>query len=104
MWMDVADPGPLGDCGDVALDGASVECPAVVSFDQVSGAGRSTHHLVVDDEIDQHRQQGYVAVVVQLADGDPELADVSETHHGVVFECRELPDAHPGPGQQLDHE
>ena len=25
-------------------------------------------------------------------------------HHGVVFESGELADAHPGAGQQLDHE
>ena len=41
--MDVADAGPLGHRGDVALDGAPVERLAVVPFDQVSGAGRSAH-------------------------------------------------------------
>jgi len=59
---------------------------------------------VVDDEIEQHRQQGNVAIVVQLADRDPELVEVSELDDGFVFEGGELADAHPGAGQQLHHE
>ncbi len=36
MGMDVADAGTLGHPIDVAMDGAPVEGPAVVAFDQVS--------------------------------------------------------------------
>ena len=46
---------------------------------------------------------GHVAVVVQLADRDAERWR-SRAHHGVVFEGGELAHAHPGPGQELDHE
>ena len=68
---------PAGHGGDVALDGASVEWLSVISFDQVPGAGGPTQCPVVDDEIHQHGQEGHVAVVVQLADRDPELVEVA---------------------------
>ena len=104
VGVDVTDPGPLGHTGDVALDGAPVEWLPVISLDQESRMRRSTPCLVVDDEVEQHRQQRNVAIVVQLADRDSELVEVSEFHHGIVLEGGELADAHPGPGQQLDHE
>ena len=97
-------PARLATAGHVAMDGAPVEGPTVVTLEEVTRAGRSAHGPVLADEIDQHRVQRHVAVVVQLADGDAQTMAVSLADHGVVFEPGELADAHPGAGQQLDHE
>jgi len=70
----------------------------------VPRARRAAQGLVIDDEVDQHREQRHVAVVVELADGDPEAVDPVVVHHGVVFETAELTDTHAGAGQQFDHE
>ena len=45
-----------------------------------------------------------MAVVVELADGDPEAIDPVVAHQGVVFETAELTDTDAGAGQQFDHE
>jgi hypothetical protein len=44
-----------------------------------------------------------VAVVVEFADGDPQPGCAVEHDDRVTGEGAQLPDAHPGPGQQLDH-
>ena len=104
VGMDMADPGPLGDRRHVAMDGAPIERPPVVTLEEVPRARATTHGPVLVDEIDQHRQQGHVAVVVQFADRDAEAVTVTLADHGVVFESGELAHAHAGAGQQLDHE
>ena len=55
--------------------------------------------LVVGDELDEHRVQRHVAVVVELADRDAQPVGVADSDHGVVFEAGELAGAHPGAGQ-----
>lgn len=69
VGMHVADPGALGDCGDVAVDGAAVEGLSVVSFDEPPGTGWWPGAVPVGDELDEFGEQGDAAVVVELADG-----------------------------------
>jgi hypothetical protein len=65
-----SDAGAFGDGGDVAVDGAPVEGLAVVAFDEGPRTGRVSGGVVVVDELDEQWEQGHVAVVVELADGD----------------------------------
>jgi hypothetical protein len=69
---DRSDAGASVDGGDVAVDGAPVEGLTVVAFDEHPGTARSAVVAVVGDELDQDRVQRDVAVVVELADGDPQ--------------------------------
>ena len=48
--------------------------------------------------------QGDIAVVVELADGNPQPGCPVEHDDGVTGERAQLTDSHPGPRQQLDHE
>src|SRR6266508_6980146 len=48
--------------------------------------------------------QGDVAVVVELADGDPQPWCPVEHDDRVTGERAQLTDTHPGPRQQLDHQ
>ena len=104
VGMDGADTGSLRDRGDVAVDGAPVERLAVVAFDEPTGPRRWTHGEPVVDQLDEHRVQRHVAVVVELADGDAQPVGVADADHGVGLERGELAGAHAGAGEELDHE
>ena len=45
-----------------------------------------------------------VAVVVKFADRDPQPERVTDVDHRVVGERREFTGAHPGAGQEFDHQ
>ena len=100
----VAGPGAFGDRRDVAGDGAPVERLAVVSFDEPPRACRGPGGVPGGDELDELGEQWDVAVVVELADGDAQPVGAAGVDHGAGFERGEFTSAHPGPGQQLDHE
>ena len=72
------------------MDGAPVEGPAVVALDQAPRTRSGAGGPVVVDELDQGWQQRHVAVVVQLADGDPEPVGVTDEDHGVVIEAGQI--------------
>ena len=59
---------------------------------------------VVGDQLDQDRVERDVAVVVELADRDAQPERVADADHGVVAQRGELPGAHAGAGEQLDHQ
>jgi hypothetical protein len=48
--------------------------------------------------------QWHVAVVVKLADRDPQPVGVADADHGVGLERSELARAHPGASEQLDRQ
>ena len=101
MGMDVTHPGPLGHAFDVAMNGAPIEGLPVVTFDKAARAARSAECPVVGDELDQLMSDRHVAVVVQLADGDPQREGVTELGHRLVVETRELTHPDAGLGQAL---
>ncbi len=101
MGMDVADTGALGHPIDVAVDGASVKGLAVVALDQASRAARPPEPLVVGDQLDQIGPDRDVAVVVQLADGDPQREGIAQQGERPVVESGQLADAcRSGPGSR----
>ena len=104
VGMDVSGAGPPCHRGHVAVDGPTVEGLAVVADDQESRGTRTPLGPVVVDEVDEHRVQRNVAVVVELADRDPEPVGPTQAEHGIVAQCAELAGPHAGARQQLDHE
>jgi hypothetical protein len=60
--------------------------------------------LIAGDQLDQRRQQRHVAIVVQLADGDPQRYGVAEHGHCIVGEPGELAGPDTCLGQDLNHE
>ena len=58
----------------------------------------------VVEEIDQHRVQRQVAVVVELADGHSQPVGGASAHDGVGFERAQLPHSQPGARQHFDHD
>jgi hypothetical protein len=58
----------------------------------------------VGEQGDEFGVQGDVAVVAQLADGDPQPVAVTDEHDGVGIELAQLTCAHPGAGEDLDDE
>lgn len=89
--MDVADPGPLCDPADDAVNGASFERSAMIGDEPALGPyvigvdGGPVGEL--DDEVGVQRD---VAVVAQLADGDPEPVVVADLGDGVGGEIAQL--------------
>jgi hypothetical protein len=54
------------------------------------------------EHLDELGVQRDVAVVVELADRDPQPVGVPDADHGVDLQGAELTDAHPGAGQEFD--
>ena len=102
VWVNVADPGLLGDC-DPALHRVAVQWPVLPAQHPAMGV-RWDLTLVGADEFDEVGVQRDVAVVVELAGGDPQPVPVTNHRDCVGLQIAELPDSHPGPGQQLDRE
>src|SRR4029453_19191945 len=83
VWVDVSDTCALGDGGDVAVDRAPVEGLAVVALNEQPAGGWSALGAVVRDQLDQHREERDVAVVVKFADRYAQPERVAEADHGV---------------------
>ena len=58
----------------------------------------------VGEQGDEVGVQGDVAVVAQLADGDPQPVAVTDEHDGVGVEVAQLTGTQPGAGEDLDDE
>ena len=104
VGMDVSGAGPACHRSYVAMDGPAVEGLAVVADDQQSRGTRTPPGPVVGDEVDEHRVEGDVAVVVELADRDPQPVGAAVAEHGIVTQPAELTGPHAGASQQFDHE
>src|SRR6202522_1099664 len=102
--MDVSGAGPACHCSHVAVDGPAVEGLAVVADDQQARGTRTPPGPVVLDEVDEHRVEGDVAVVVELPDRDPQPVGTTQAEHGIVTQPAELTGPHAGASQQFDHE
>ena len=83
VGMDVSGARPSCHRGHVAVDGPTLEGLAVVADDQQSRGTRTPTGPVVGDEVDEHRVEGDVPVVVELSDRDPQPvgADSCGTRH-----------------------
>ncbi len=100
-----AHAGVAGDAAHDAPDEVTVEGAAVtgdeeaVAADVVEVGGGP-----VGEESDEIRVQGDVAVVAELADGDPQPVAVTDEHDRVSIEVAELSGTHAGAGKNLDDE
>ena len=91
VGVDVADPGPLGDPADDAMDGASVERGAVIGDEAALGADVvGVEGGPVGEQDDEVGVQRDVAVVAQLADRDAQPVGVADLGDGVGGEVAEL--------------
>jgi hypothetical protein len=99
--VDVADAGGGGDSGDPALHGVAVERALLAREEPAVGMGFVGPSIGVE-QLDEMGVEGDVAVVVELAEGDPQPGGVADDGDGVGLEVAQLADAHAGAGQQLD--
>ena len=103
MGMDMSDAGLLRAAVAHPGDRVAVQGTALVGEEQPA------HPAVwigrpVPEHRHQLRVQRDVAVVVELADGDPQPVPVTDLDHGIGLEGAELAHAHAGAAQQLDDE
>ena len=99
----VPEAGLTPDAGDDTGDAIAVQRPTV-GVSQEPAACRWMQVGPVGEETGGVGVHGHVAVVVELADRDPQPRGVVQHDDRVGGEGAELTDAHPGPRQQLDDE
>ncbi len=104
-WGWTRDAGVAGDAAHDASDEVTVEGAAVVgdqsavAADVVEVGGGP-----LGEQGDEIGVEGDVAVVAQLADGDPQPVAVTDEHDGVGVEVAQLTGAYSGAGEDLDDE
>ena len=94
VWVDVTEPGSPADLAHDPSDLVAVDVGAV-AVQQPTGQ-RWVRRSPVGEQTGGVGVQGDVAVVVQLADRDPQPWGAVEHDDGVTGERAELPDTHSG--------
>ena len=104
VWRDVADAGCGGDLGDRAVHSrGGIRRPRSMNSRSSADRPAASSQPVVEERLELGVQRD-VAVVVELAERDPQPVGGADLHDGIDGEVEELTLAQTGAGQELDGE